>query len=204
MSMDRHRRDPLASTASGAMPGSRPSTRRSTGSGSSRTAPSRARDGRIAFVGPESELPSASGEMHRLRRPLDHAGPDRLPHPSRPCRRPRAEFEMRLAGATYEEIAAAGGGIVSTVEATRAASEDELVASALPRLDRSHRRGRDDGRDQVRLRARPRDRAAHAARRARLGEDAAGRRRHDLPRRARRCRRSMARRRTMSTSSARR
>ena len=45
------------------------------------------------------------------------------------------EFELRLAGATYEEIARAGGGIVSTVKATRAATEDELVASALPRLD---------------------------------------------------------------------
>ncbi|HMO77240.1 MAG TPA: imidazolonepropionase [Sphingopyxis sp.] len=45
------------------------------------------------------------------------------------------EFEMRLEGATYEEIARAGGGIVSTMQATRAASEDELVASALPRLD---------------------------------------------------------------------
>ncbi|WP_245453447.1 imidazolonepropionase [Aquibium carbonis] len=46
------------------------------------------------------------------------------------------EFEMRLKGATYEEIARAGGGIVSTVAATRALSEDELVAQALPRLDR--------------------------------------------------------------------
>ncbi len=45
------------------------------------------------------------------------------------------EFELRLAGASYEEIARAGGGIVSTVRATRALSEDELVASALPRLD---------------------------------------------------------------------
>lgn len=45
------------------------------------------------------------------------------------------EFEMRLDGASYEEIARAGGGIVSTMRATRAASEDELVASALPRLD---------------------------------------------------------------------
>lgn len=45
------------------------------------------------------------------------------------------EFELRLEGATYEEIARAGGGIVSTMKATRAASEDELVASALPRLD---------------------------------------------------------------------
>lgn len=46
------------------------------------------------------------------------------------------EFEMRLRGETYETIAAAGGGIVSTVAKTRAASEAELVASALERLDR--------------------------------------------------------------------
>jgi imidazolonepropionase len=45
------------------------------------------------------------------------------------------EFELRLKGASYEEIARAGGGIVSTVKATRAASEDALVTSALPRLD---------------------------------------------------------------------
>ncbi len=45
------------------------------------------------------------------------------------------EFELRLKGASYEEIARAGGGIVSTVKATRAATEDGLVASALPRLD---------------------------------------------------------------------
>lgn len=45
------------------------------------------------------------------------------------------EFELRLNGATYEEIAQAGGGIISTVSATRAASEDALVAGALARLD---------------------------------------------------------------------
>jgi imidazolonepropionase len=45
------------------------------------------------------------------------------------------EFELRLAGASYEEIARAGGGIVATMKATRAASEGELVQSALPRLD---------------------------------------------------------------------
>ncbi len=44
------------------------------------------------------------------------------------------EFEMRLKGSTYEEIARAGGGIVSTVKATRAASEAELVESATKRL----------------------------------------------------------------------
>jgi imidazolonepropionase len=45
------------------------------------------------------------------------------------------EFELRLAGASYEEIARRGGGIVSTVMATRQASEDELVSSAQVRLD---------------------------------------------------------------------
>src|SRR3546814_6122230 len=45
------------------------------------------------------------------------------------------EFEMRLEGASYEAIARAGGGIVSTMRATRAASEADLVAAALPRLD---------------------------------------------------------------------
>jgi imidazolonepropionase len=46
-----------------------------------------------------------------------------------------AEFEMRLKGARYEDIARAGGGIISTVKATRTATLDELVASALPRVD---------------------------------------------------------------------
>ncbi len=45
------------------------------------------------------------------------------------------EFELRLAGASYEEIARAGGGIVSTVAETRGASQSQLVAQALPRLD---------------------------------------------------------------------
>ena len=45
-----------------------------------------------------------------------------------------AEFEQRLQGASYEEIARAGGGIVSTVAATRAASREELTESAARRL----------------------------------------------------------------------
>lgn len=45
------------------------------------------------------------------------------------------EFEMRLNGASYEEVARAGGGIVSTVTATREATIEDLVAGALPRLD---------------------------------------------------------------------
>ncbi|BAL25581.1 imidazolonepropionase [Azoarcus sp. KH32C] len=45
------------------------------------------------------------------------------------------EFALRLEGASYAEVAQAGGGILSTVRATRDASEDELVAATLPRLD---------------------------------------------------------------------
>lgn len=45
------------------------------------------------------------------------------------------EFEQRLEGVSYEEIARAGGGILSSVRATRAASEDQLVAASLARLD---------------------------------------------------------------------
>lgn len=45
------------------------------------------------------------------------------------------EFEMRLNGATYQDIAAAGGGILSTLRATRAASIEQLIEQALPRLD---------------------------------------------------------------------
>lgn len=51
------------------------------------------------------------------------------------------EFEMRLQGKSYQEIAEAGGGIVSTVKATREASENELLASALPRLSALHQQG---------------------------------------------------------------
>jgi len=45
------------------------------------------------------------------------------------------EFEQRLEGVSYETIARNGGGILSSVRATRAASEDELIAASLPRLD---------------------------------------------------------------------
>lgn len=51
------------------------------------------------------------------------------------------EFQMRLEGASYAEIAAAGGGIVSTMRATREASVEDLVAQALPRLDSLLREG---------------------------------------------------------------
>ena len=51
------------------------------------------------------------------------------------------EFEQRIRGASYMEIMAAGGGIVSTMRATRAASVDELVAATLPRLEQMLRLG---------------------------------------------------------------
>jgi imidazolonepropionase len=52
-----------------------------------------------------------------------------------------SEFEMRLEGASYQEISRAGGGIVSTVKATRAASEEALLADALTRVDALIREG---------------------------------------------------------------
>ncbi|MDP3414465.1 imidazolonepropionase [Falsiroseomonas sp.] len=94
-----------------------------------------AKDGRIAWVGPRAELPGeATTTTHcdgawilpgliDCHTHLVHAG-DRA-----------REFEMRLEGASYEAIALAGGGILSTVRATRDASEDALVQAALPRLD---------------------------------------------------------------------
>lgn len=93
--------------------------------------------GRILWVGPEGDLPGDHAQAPRrdlggrlvTPAPIDcHShivfGGDRA-----------REFEMRLQGASYEQIARAGGGILSTVSATRAASEDDLVAQALPRLD---------------------------------------------------------------------
>ena len=95
-----------------------------------------------------------------------------------------AEFEMRLAGASYEEIARAGGGILSTVMATRAATEDALVASALQASRCPDRRGGDDRRGQIGLRPRPRRGAQVAARRPAPGRDAAGHHRDDVSRRS--------------------
>jgi imidazolonepropionase len=95
-----------------------------------------ARDGRIVWVGPRAEQPAFEPREH-----IDLDGRWVTPglidcHTHLVYGGNRAhEFELRLAGATYEEIARAGGGIVSTVKATRAASEEALVAQALPRLD---------------------------------------------------------------------
>lgn len=97
-----------------------------------------ARAGRIAFAGAEGDLPAGLRAGARV---VDCEGRWITPglidcHTHLVYGGDRAnEFEMRLNGAAYEEIARQGGGILSTVRATRAASEDELTRSALPRLD---------------------------------------------------------------------
>jgi imidazolonepropionase len=93
------------------------------------------KDGRIAFVGKRVDLPN---EDARETRRCDGAwiSPGLVDcHTHLVFGGDRArEFEMRLQGASYEEIARAGGGIVSTVAATRAASLDDLIASGARRL----------------------------------------------------------------------
>lgn len=94
-------------------------------------------NGMIAYVGASDQIPARFATLPR------HDFGNRLVTPALiDCHTHlihggnRAhEFEMRLKGATYEEVARAGGGILSTVRATRAATVDELVESALPRLD---------------------------------------------------------------------
>jgi len=94
-------------------------------------------DGRIAWIGPERDLPAGIAADERLRFDGAWALPgfvDCHTHLVFAGNRAR-EFEQRLAGATYESIAREGGGIVATVRATRAASEDELAAASRPRLE---------------------------------------------------------------------
>lgn len=96
-------------------------------------------DGRIAWVGPRANLPDAPEALARQVR--DAGGRWITPglidcHTHLVHGGARAkEFELRLEGASYKQIAEAGGGIVSTVEATRAASEVDLFESAGRRLD---------------------------------------------------------------------
>jgi imidazolonepropionase len=95
------------------------------------------RDGRIAFAGPEADLPGdlAGAEATDCDgRWITPGLIDCHTHLVWAGNRAR-EFELRLEGATYEEVARAGGGIVSSVKQVRAASEDELLAATLPRLD---------------------------------------------------------------------
>ena len=96
------------------------------------------RDSRILFAGARADLPAAALSGAET---VDCGGRWITPglidchtHLVHAGNRAR-EFEMRLAGASYEEIARAGGGIVSSVSNVRAAGEDDLVAESLPRLD---------------------------------------------------------------------
>ena len=92
----------------------------------------------IVWVGPESDLPSGIGQRTRTLHELDGAWVtpgliDCHTHLVYAGNR-TAEFERRLNGATYEEIARHGGGIMSTVNAVRAADEGELYTQSVPRL----------------------------------------------------------------------
>jgi imidazolonepropionase len=96
--------------------------------------------GRIVFVGPATEA-AAAVAVRPGGRALDATGLSLVPgfvdahtHAIYAGDR-RAELRRRLGGATYAEIAAAGGGIVSTVAATRAATEEDLVTQSRIRLD---------------------------------------------------------------------
>ena len=93
--------------------------------------------GIIAWVGKKTDLPEAYRPADRISMEGRLATPAPVDcHTHIVFGGDRAkEFEMRLEGASYEDIARAGGGIVSTVAATRQASEDELLAGTLPRVD---------------------------------------------------------------------
>jgi imidazolonepropionase len=104
------------------------------------------RDGRIAFVGPAEERERGLGSLPGVER-LD-AGRGTLvpgfvdPHTHLPWEGSREEeFVARLAGKTYQEIAAAGGGILSTVRSTRASAEEDLTRNVLRRMDQMLRWG---------------------------------------------------------------
>ena len=96
-----------------------------------------ARGARIVAVGPDREVTS---QARAARTEIDAAGCSVLPgfvdpHTHAVFATPRAaEYAARIAGARYEEIAASGGGIHSSVRAVRALSEDALVEASLPRL----------------------------------------------------------------------
>jgi imidazolonepropionase len=102
------------------------------------------REGKIVWLGKESDLPEYNANSVEI---INGQGKWLTPgfvdcHTHLVYGGNRAnEFEMRLQGKSYQEIANAGGGIVSTVSATRAASEAELLASALTRLTVLHQQG---------------------------------------------------------------
>ncbi|WP_299506739.1 imidazolonepropionase [Cypionkella sp.] len=94
-------------------------------------------EGRIAWVGPRADLPAEHARLpqhdcgNRLITPALIDCHTHVVHGGNRA----TEFEMRLEGATYEEVARAGGGIISTVKATRTASQADLVDQALPFVD---------------------------------------------------------------------
>jgi imidazolonepropionase len=98
------------------------------------------RGGRIEFVGSREERLRVYGELPGVER-LDGRGGTLIPgfvdpHTHLPWAGSREEeFAARLAGKTYQEIAAAGGGILSSVAATRRASEEDLAERVLRRMD---------------------------------------------------------------------
>ena len=98
--------------------------------------------GTFAFVGPESDLPRVPIDDE-----IDARGGTAIPgfvdsHTHIPFAGTReSEFNRRLKGETYEQIAASGGGIASTVQATRAATEDQLVDNILGRTQTMIRYG---------------------------------------------------------------
>ena len=95
------------------------------------------KDGKIAYVGPENALPAEYASFEKIdceTRLITPGLIDCHTHLIHAGNRAH-EFELRLNGATYEEVARAGGGIVSSVKNVRAASEDDLVRETLPRLD---------------------------------------------------------------------
>ncbi|MCW8832942.1 MAG: imidazolonepropionase [Colwellia sp.] len=101
-------------------------------------------EGKIAWLGKKSDLPAYDKKVVKV---IDGQGKWLTPglidcHTHLVYGGNRAnEFEMRLQGKSYQEIAEAGGGIVSTVKATREATEAELLVSALARLTTLHQQG---------------------------------------------------------------
>lgn len=96
-----------------------------------------ARDGRIVFAGRETDVSAALGDAETIDcegRWITPGLIDCHTHLVWAGNRAR-EFELRLEGASYEELALAGGGIVSSVRQLRDATEDDLLAQTLPRLD---------------------------------------------------------------------